>query len=56
MNAKTKIEKMKSESKMQYFKDLNLKDADKKNSSKDTLSINIWYNQFGLVYFKSVAL
>lgn len=27
----------------------------KKNRVKDKLMLNIWYNEFGLVYFKSVS-
>jgi len=29
--------------------------AKKKNRVKDKLMLNIWYNEFGLVYFKSVS-
>jgi len=47
MNYKGKIYK---------YEDFKLSAAKKKNEGKDTLSLNIWYNQFGLVYFKSVAL
>jgi len=27
----------------------------KKNYVKDKLMLNIWYNEFGLVYFKSIS-
>ncbi len=28
---------------------------EKKNHVKDKLMLNIWYNEFGLVYFKSIS-
>lgn len=32
-----------------------LTSTEKKNRVKDKLMLNIWYNEFGLVYFKSVS-
>jgi len=47
---------MNYQGKIYKFKDYKLSTVKKKNCGKDKLSLNIWYNQFGLVYFKSVAL
>jgi len=48
--------KMKLNSKIYKLYETKLNLAKNKNNEKDTLKLNIWYNQFGLVYFKSVAL
>lgn len=47
---------MNCESKILKLKDFKLNTAKVKSNTKNKLSINVWYNQFGLVYLKSVAL
>jgi len=48
--------KMKLNNKIYKLYDAKLNAAKNKTNEKDTLKLNIWYNQFGLVYFKSVTL